>query len=225
MRKTVATLMALLALILVSACGASGGDDSADDTTTTAGGSVTTTEPDATTTTEEETTTTEESTTTEPTDPDAVAVEEWATGFCGNFETWIANIKTAGENVGTGIQGGDINAGKAAIVGLFQTASAETDTLITSLQDGGFPDIENGDQLVGDLEGKFADFNEAIRTAQGQAEALPTDDPAAFGTEVQSLVATFDQETTAVGESFAELDADYPSPELSSALSASCTSF
>ncbi|MBA3283210.1 MAG: hypothetical protein H0U29_13365 [Acidimicrobiia bacterium] len=225
MRKTVATLMALLALTLVSACGASGDGDSADDTTTTEASSPSTTEPADSTTTEDTTTTTEEATTTTETDPDAKAVEEWATGFCGNFESWIANIKTAGENVGTGIQGGDINAGKQAIIGLFQTASAETDTLITSLQDGGYPDIEDGDQLVGDLEAKFADFNQAIRTAQGQAEALPTDDPAAFGTEVQSLVATFDKETTAVGESFAELDAEYPSPELSSALSASCTSF
>lgn len=221
MRKTIATLMALLVLTFVAACGASGDDDSAGDTTTTEATSTT----EATETTEAETTTSEATTTTEATNPDAVAVEEWADGFCGNFETWIANIKTAGENVGTGIQGGDVEAGKAAIVELFATASAETDTLITSIEDGGFPDIDQGDELVDDLIGKFNDFNEAITAARGEAEALPTDDPEAFGAEVEGLVTAFDEETTTVGNSFAELDADYPSPELSSALSSSCESF
>ena len=61
MRKTIGAFLALFALVLTSACGASGGDDAKDTTTTSvaAGDSTTsTTEGDTTTTTEATTTTT-----------------------------------------------------------------------------------------------------------------------------------------------------------------------
>lgn len=213
MRTSLAASAATLALLL-SACGASGSQEESSATT------------DAPTTTEAETTTTEEpTTTTESNVPDgAIAVEEWAEDFCGNFEGWLGNIQDASTSVGEDIQPGDIQGGKDAIVGLFESASAETETLITGIEDGGVPDVEDGDALVDDLLGRFDDFNVAIEEAKAGAENLPVDDPATFQTEVTSLTDTFETEVTTVGESFAELDAQYPSRELQSALSDSCSS-
>lgn len=211
MRKTLATSAATVA-ILLSACGASGTQDEASPTT------------DGPTTTQEETTTTEDTTTTTESDvPDgAIGVDDWAEDFCGNFEGWIGDIQGASESVADDIEPGDIQGGKDAIVNLFEVASTETESLIADIEAGGVPDVEDGDQLVDDLTSKFEDFNGAIEDAKAQAETIPVDDPAAFQTQVTELTGTFETEVTAVGESFSELDAKYPSRELQSALSSSC---
>lgn len=223
MRKTLAAVVALLALT-VAACGASGGNDNSDKPTTTKADKSTTSGGDKTTTTEDATTTTEDQTTT--TDggggPDgAVPVETWAGDFCGSFTAWIGNIKDASSSVNSGGID-DIETAKTAIVDLFGTASSETQSLISDIDAAGVPDIPDGDQLVQDLQGKFQDFDDAILTAQSDAEALDTSDPATFQTNVTELITRFQTETKTVGDSFGELDAKYPSPEFQQALSSNC---
>lgn len=220
MRKSFGVLLTIAALFFVASCGASGGEDSSD--TTVASDDTPTTEAEETTTTEDEETTTTEQ---ESSGGGDVDVEEWAEGFCGNFEGWLADIQDASGSVADGITPGDVEGAKAAIVGLFDDASATTDTLITSIEEGGAPDIDDGESLVEDLVGKFEDFNAAIGAAKSDAEALPTADPAAFQSGVNTVVETFQTEVTEVGDSFAELDTQYPSPELNAALSSSCSGF
>ncbi|HEX2577431.1 MAG TPA: hypothetical protein VHK88_13835 [Aquihabitans sp.] len=219
MRKPTATLLAVLAVVALAGCGASGEDDASD---TTAAAPTTTEAPADETTTEadgDETTTTEEEAS-----GDAVPVEDWAEDFCGGFDTWIGQIQEAGAQVSEGITPGDLEGAKAAFVDLFDTAAAETDTLIGVLADSGSPDIEDGEGLVEDLTGKFEEFKTAIEDAGAEAEAVPTDDPTAFQEQVEALGQTFQEEATAVGDSFGELDSKYPSQDLQSALSESCTS-
>lgn len=210
MRKTSLALLTALALTFVSACGASGGDDASKDTSTTAAAA------DKTTTTKApETTTTAGS--------ENLDVKEWADGFCGSFGNWLDDIKAASANVSTSITPGDLSGAKTAIVNLFDTASKETESLISDIQDGGTPDINRGDQLVDDLIGKFKDFDEAITAAKTEAESLPIDNPTEFQAKVTTLVSTFQTETQTVGDSFGELDAKYNSQELNDALNASCS--
>lgn len=209
MRKPLGILLALVALFFVASCGASGGDESSD-----------TTEAE---TSEESSTTEDETTTTADDSSDAVEVDAWAEDFCGNFQGWLSEIQDASGTVSEGITPGDVEGAKAAIVGLFDDASTSTTALIESLESGGYPDIDDGEDLVDDLVGKFEDFDTAIGGARAEAEALPTDDPAAFQSGVNDVVETFQTEVTEVGDSFSELDTKYPAPELSSALEASCT--
>lgn len=207
MRKTLAA-SATAAVLLLSACGASGTQDEQ---------AATTSETSTTTTTEAATTTTESNT------PEgAIAVDDWAEDFCANFEGWIANIQTASENVGADIEPGDIEGGKETIVNLFELASAATESLISDIEAGGVPDVEDGDALVDDLTGKFEDFNGAIEDAKTEAEGIPIDDRAVFQLKITELTGTFENEVSAVGQSFSELDAEYPSRELQTALSSSC---
>ena len=201
MRRSAASALALLSLALVAGCGASG--DKATATT-------------APSTTAAETTTTE-------TPSDEVSVTEWADGFCETFGDWLDGIKQAGDDAGSGLSGGDLEGAKEAIVGLFDSASSVTRTLLTSLSEGGSPDIAKGDQFVEDLMGKFEDFDQAISAAKDGTNALDTADRAKFGQDVKALLATFDKVTAAVGDSFGELDSKYPSSELQTALS-SCDS-
>ena len=97
MRKTILAFLALFALVLTSACGASGGDETSSSTTTTvaAGDSTTsTTEGDTTTTTEA--------------GSDTTNVDEWAKDFCGSFEDWIAKIQEESANVSDSVTPGDV---------------------------------------------------------------------------------------------------------------------
>lgn len=210
MPKTL-TALAATAVLLLGACGASGTQDEQAATTTDAG-------------TEETTTTTSGATTTTESNvaDGATDVDDWAEDFCGSFEGWISNIQDASAEVGADIEPGDIQGGKDAIVNLFELASAQTENLVSDIEAGGVPDVEDGDKLVDDLTSKFNDFNAAIEEAKTQAEAIPIDDAAAFQAKITELTGTFETEVLAVGESFSELDAKYPSRELQSALSSSC---
>ena len=47
-------------------------------------------------------------------------------------------------------------------------------------------------------------------------------DPATFEADANELTDRFSAEVEAVGESFEQIDADYPSPELNAALTDAC---
>ena len=199
-RRLLLALLGVLTLAGATACSGSG-SDAAPSTTAKA-------------------TTTVSSTTVVP----KIDVDTWAKGFCTDFGTWIRAIRTAGDGVGTGVTKGDMEGAKGTIVKLFATSAEDTATLITSLEQGGVPDLTDGSSLVKDLKAKFAAYQKAILAAQAEAKALPTDDPAGFASRVDGLVETFRTETTKVGDSFAEIDTKYPSRELQDALSAGCGS-
>jgi len=205
MRKNLAAFAAVCSLALVSACGASGGSDNADDKSS-----------DTTEATTAKTTETTEA------EAEALAVDEWAADFCGNFSDWLDAIQAASSDVGNQVTPGDIESGKTALVNLFGTASEETQTLITSLEDGGAPDIDDGQGLVDELVSRFEDFDQAAQDAQATAQDLTTDDVATFQADAEELTKTFQDEVTTVGDSFAEIDTMYPDQELQSALTESC---
>lgn len=204
MRRTLLALAAASALALVSACGASGGDDAAATTTSSDA---------AATTTSEATTTTEAS---------AKGVDQWATGFCDSFGSWLDGIKQASNDVGSKVTPGDPASAQTAIVDLFDTASSETEDLISAIKDGGAPDIEDGQGLVDLLVEKFQGFDDAAQAAKADAENL---DPSSttLQSDVEGLTSTFQDEVNKVGDSFSEIDAKYPSSELQDALSTHCS--
>lgn len=202
MRKSFLVPLAVASLAFVSVCGASGGDsDSSDKSTTTEAKATTTTEAEA----------------------EAVAVDKWAASFCSDFGTWLEDIQAASGAVGDKVTPGDIESAKTALAELFGSASATTQTLITSLEEGGAPDIEDGDELVEDLVTKFQGFDDAAMSAQSDAEALEVSDVTAFQQDADELTTTFQDEVNTVADSFAEIDTKYPSDELNAALSESCT--
>lgn len=209
MRKSLPAIIAVLALAL-AACGASGDDDDAASTTTETESPTTTegTEPEPTTTTEDE--------------GDGVDVDEWAAGFCGDFETWQGDVQAAAEDVQSQVTPGDMESAKTAIVGMLQTASDETQELIGQIEDGGAPDIDDGEAFLEDLVGKFQEFDGAIVAVRDDVAALDAGDPTTFQTEVESLLGTFETEVAGIGDSFQELDEEYPSADLNAAIQTSC---
>jgi len=207
MRKTLPILVAVVTVGFLGACGASGGSDNASSdkaATTTAAPK------------EETTTTTTEA------DNDTVEVAAWADDFCGNFSAWLDEIQSASGDVASKVTPGDIESAKTAIADLFGTASDATQTLISELESGGAPDIEDGDQLVDDLIEKFQAFDDAAQKAKTETEGLASDDISTFQSEADQLTTTFQDEVNKVADSFTEIDQKYQSSELNSEIKKSC---
>ncbi len=223
MRRSLSALLAVLALVFVSACGASGGDDDAAEETTTTTIADDTTEDTAA---EDEGDDDDETTTTESDDEPSgggVEVEAWADDFCGSFETWLDEVQAASSGVTDSITPGDMEGAKTAIINLFGTVATHTETLIGEIESAGAPDIDDGDDFLADLIVKFEDFHAAIETARAQAETVSTTDPVAFESEFTALLATFQSETETVGNSFSELDAKYSDRDLNAAVESACS--
>ncbi len=219
MRKLLLALLAVLALF-AGACSSSGDDDAGSTTTTASAPDEA--EGDETTTTGAEEGDGDQGGDEEPAS-DLVEVEAWADNFCGDFQAWLDGVKAASEGLSGSIAPGDIEGAKAAIVGLFDDVAGQTDTLITEIEDGGAPDIDDGEEFLADLVTKFEEFHAAITEAGAEAEAVDTADPAAFQATITELVSTFQAETETVGNSFSELDARYPDQDLNAAVTSSCS--
>jgi hypothetical protein len=202
MRKFALALVAVFSLVFASACGASGGEESSNDdsTTTEAGETTVTTEAES----------------------EAIPVDEWAEGFCADFGEWTTTIENVGEDIASDITPGDLEGARTAIENLFGDVATETETLIESLESGGTPDIDDGDQFVADLSEKFQGFVDATNDSKAAAATIPVDDAAAFQTEFTQLFEEFQSNINDVGDSFGELDATYSDPDLQEALTNSC---
>lgn len=202
MRKFVLAVLAVFSLVLVTSCGASGGESSSND--------------DSSTTEAGETTETTEA------KPEAVPVDKWAEGFCGDFSDWSTTIENVGDDITNDITPGDLEGARTAIEGLFADVATETQSLIDSLESSGTPDIDDGDQFVADLSEKFQGFVDATNASKEAAAEIPIDDPTAFQTEFTQLFEDFQSNINDVGDSFGELDAKYSDPDLQEALTNSC---
>jgi hypothetical protein len=151
-------------------------------------------------------------------------LDEWASGFCTAFEDdWLGAITDASTNVNSS-GATDVASIRASLVEMFGAASDATGTLITEVTDLGAPDTENGEEIHAALIERFTQFKSTADKAAADIAALP-DDPASFRDGAYDLLNEFQTSATKVGDSFKEIDAQYPSPELAQHLSSACSSF
>lgn len=203
----------VLSLAILAGCGTSGGEDAADTTeakTTTTVDTRTTEPADDTTTTEAES------------DLEGDDVEVWAVSFCESFDgEWMTAIEDASSTMD--VTPGDIEGAKAAIVDLFDTAGSVTEDLIVDLEDLGAPEADNGEEIHAEMLSRFGDFRDLSYAAAEEMAAVPSDDPTAFQTATMDILDGWETDLGDVAASFAEIDAEYPSPELGLAVSANCS--
>jgi len=198
MRKSLTIAAAVVALSVLGACSSSGSDDAAKETTTT----------------EKEITTTTEA---------GVAVDEWATTFCGSLGTWLDEIQKASDEAGNDVKVGDVPSLQTAVSDLYGTMSSATKTLIEDVSAEGAPDIEDGEDFQAALLGKFQDVDQAALEVQEEIGTLPTDDIATFQSKVDELGTGFQAKVEEASQAIEALGTTYPSAELSDAIASSCT--
>ena len=155
---------------------------------------------------------------------DTVSADEYVGSLCsaaGNFSTTLVEGQVALQEAAAG----DITPeeGKEQLGGFFDDASSAAENAASEIEEGGVPDVENGEEIADALSTAFEDVAAALGDAQGQVESLPTDSEDSFQTAAEDLATGFQDDVSSIGEGLTELG---ESPELESAAEANeeCTS-
>ena len=206
--------IAAAALLLVAGCSTDGDNDATKSTTTTEAPVTTTEAP--TTTTEAPTTTTEG-----PAEG-TVDIETWAAGFCGSFGDWTTGVQDLGTTAEADLKAATTPAeAQDAVVATFDGASMLTTTLIDEVEAQDPPDMDDGEGMVAAFTSKFQEFADVIEASRSRAEEVDVE-ASDFGEQVQAIYADFENDFTAIGNSFGEIDRKYPDPEFQRALTDAC---
>ena len=75
-----------------------------------------------------------------------------------------------------------------------------TDTVISDVEDVGIPDVDDGDASAQHLLTGLRDSRGVFENARDRVEAMPTDDPEAFGEELQSVGTDIQTSMSTIGE-------------------------
>ncbi|MEZ5178469.1 MAG: proteasome subunit alpha [Acidimicrobiales bacterium] len=132
-------------------------------------------------------------------------------------------IEKVGDDISSDITPGDSEGARSAIEGLFGDVADETQSLVDSLQEGGTPDIDDGEQFVDDLSEKFQAFRIATNADSAEAAAdIPDRRP--HHLPERSSPSWFEDRSNIndVGDSFGEPRLLLPRPEPQKALTDNC---
>jgi hypothetical protein len=107
--------------------------------------------------------------------------------------------------------------GKAALQGFLSAIATDTKQALSKLKAAGTPNVKNGKQIAGAISNAFAQLDTTMSAAVGQAQALPTNSPAAFKSAAQKLGTTVRTSMSSIGTNLQS--STLKSPELEQAAS------
>jgi len=131
---------------------------------------------------------------------EAVTAEADATGVCGAIADWVDEIQGLNEDLQANLDPASIDALKDAMVTFLDDVIASTDTVIANVEDAGVPDVEDGEAAAQHLLTGLRDSRGVFQDARDRVEAMPTDDPAAFGEELQTVGTDIQTSMSTIGE-------------------------
>jgi hypothetical protein len=107
--------------------------------------------------------------------------------------------------------------GKSALQGFLSAIATDTKQALSKLKAAGTPNVKNGKQIAGAISNAFAQLDTTMSAAVGQAQALPTNSPAAFKSAAQKLGTTVRTSMSSIGTNLQS--STLKSPELEQAAS------
>ncbi len=144
------------------------------------------------------------------TDAETVSAEAYATGACGAIADWVDEIQGLNEELQANLDPSSVEALKDAMVTFLGDVIASTDAVIADVEDLGVPDVEDGDAAAQHLLTGLRDSRGVFENARDRVEAMSTDDPSAFGQELQTLGTDIRTSMSTIGEDLGQFE----SPEL-----------
>ena len=139
-----------------------------------------------------------------------VTAEAYATGVCGAIADWVDEIQGLNEDLQANLDPSSIDALKDTMVMFLDDVIASTDTVIAEVENVGVPDVDDGDAAAQHLLTGLRDSRGVFQNARDRVEAMPTDDPAAFGEELQTVGTDIQTSMSSIGEDLG----GFESPEL-----------
>lgn len=129
-----------------------------------------------------------------------VTAEAYATGVCGAIADWVDEIQGLNEDLQANLDPSSIDALKDTMVMFLDDVIASTDTVIAEVENVGVPDVDDGDAAAQHLLTGLRDSRGVFQNARDRVEAMPTDDPAAFGEELQTVGTDIQASMSTIGE-------------------------
>ena len=146
-------------------------------------------------------------------DAETVSAETYATGVCGAVAEWVSEIQGLNEDLQANLDPSSIDSLKDAMVTFLDDVIASTDAVIADVEEVGVPDVEDGDAAARHLLTGLRDSRGVFENARDRVEAMSTDDPAAFGEELQTVGTDIQTSMSTIGEDLGRFE----SPELDEA--------
>jgi hypothetical protein len=143
-------------------------------------------------------------------DGETVSAEAYATGVCGAIVDWVDEIQGLNADLQANLDPSSIDALKDAMVTFLDDVIVSTDTVIAEVEDAGVPDVDDGDAAAQNLLAGLRDSRGVFEGARDRVEAMSTDDPAAFGEELQTVGTDIQTSMSTIGEDLGAFE----SPEL-----------
>jgi hypothetical protein len=129
-----------------------------------------------------------------------VTAEAYASGVCGAIADWVGEIQGLNEDLQANLDPSSIDALKDTMVTFLDDVIASTDTVIAEVENVGVPDVDDGDAAAQHLLTGLRDSRGVFQNARDRVEAMPTDDPAAFGEELQTVGTDIQTSMSTIGE-------------------------
>src|SRR5918994_294726 len=133
-------------------------------------------------------------------DGETVSAEAYATGVCGAIADWVDEIQGLNEDLQSNLDPSSIDSLKEAMVKFLDDVIASTDAVIKDVEDVGVPDVEDGDAAAQHLLTGLRDSRGVFENARDRVAALSTDDPSAFGEELQTVGTDIQTSMSTIGE-------------------------
>ena len=134
---------------------------------------------------------------------------------CTAMTDWLTAIQTRAGDLSS-ISGGDVAAAKTAMLDFLDGVLTDTDTMVSTVEGLGAPDVTDGASAHEALVGVLKQARDLFGGFRDDVADLPTDDPQAFATALTQLGTNLDASSSDIGNAFS----DFQNEELDSAFSA-----
>jgi hypothetical protein len=151
----------------------------------------------------------------------------WAVDVCGALTTWRDSLQSGSQSLQADLRNvRDLQAVKARFIVFLKDAERSTKRMINAVRSAGAPAVKDGAEIQHDLEAGLTRARASFTRAISGARNLPTKNPKAFSTAVQTLGQKVQRELTTTGKSFDNLSQKYDADKLGEAVSqeAACKS-
>lgn len=126
---------------------------------------------------------------------ETVSVDEYAGEVCSALSAWVTDIQDRAATITEGIDPGDAEAGKERLEEFIGDTVDGTDELIANVEAAGVPDTEGGEEAAEQIQSGLEQVKTILEDAQKQIGELPTNDPQAFGTGAQEIATSLQEAT------------------------------
>ena len=133
----------------------------------------------------------------------ALGAEDYVKSACTAMADWLAAIQARAGDL-SNLSSGDTEAAKTAVLDFLDGVIADTDTMLSSVDGLGAPDVTDGAAAHEALVGVLSEARDLFQGARDDVDGLSTADTQAFGEALTQIGDDLSSSANSVGSAFAD---------------------